>query len=151
MAYKESVTQGILGLSIVQSLLAGLGFLVMGVPAAGLWAFLCLIFGIVQIGAMPIIIGVAIYVFSTVDTLPAIVFLVWSIAIGLIDNIFKPILFSRGVNVPTAVIFVGAIGGLLSMGIVGLFLGAVVLALSHSLFLIWLSEEKSESVNSKGK
>ena len=64
---------------------------------------------------MPVILGVAIYVMSTVDTLPGIVFLIWSIAIGLIDNIFKPILLSRGVDVPMAVIFIGAVGGFLAL------------------------------------
>lgn len=136
----QSVTQGILGISIIQSLLAGLGFMVMDVPAAGLWAFFCLLLGIIQVGAMPVILAVAIYVMSTADTLPGIVFLVWSVGIGLIDNIFKPIILSRGVDVPMAIIFVGAIGGFLTMGIIGLFLGAIVLALSHSLFLMWLAE-----------
>ena len=139
----QSVTLGILGLSIIQSLLAGIGFMVMSVPAAGFWAFLCLLFGIIQVGALPVILGVAIYVMSTVDTLPGILFLVWSIGIGVIDNIFKPILFSRGVDVPMLVIFIGAIGGLLSMGIIGLFLGAVVLALGYSLLVKWLAEAES--------
>lgn len=141
----QSVTLGILGLSIIQSILAGIGFMIMSVPAAGFWAFLCLLFGIIQVGALPVILAVAIYVMSTVDTLPGIIFLVWSIAIGLIDNIFKPIIFSRGVDVPMAVIFVGATGGLLSMGIIGLFLGAVVLALGYSLFVMWLAEAEPNS------
>jgi predicted PurR-regulated permease PerM len=135
-----SVTQGILGIAIIQSILAGLGFVVMGVPAAGLWAFLCLLLGVIQVGAMPIILAVAIYVMSTVDTLPGIIFLIWSIAIGLIDNIFKPILLSRGVDVPMVVVFIGAIGGFISSGIIGLFLGAVILVLSYMLFISWLND-----------
>lgn len=139
----QSVTQGILGVAIIQSLLAGLGFIVMGVPAAGLWAFLCLILAVIQIGASPILIPVAIYVMSTVDTLPGILFLLWSIGVALSDNVLKPILLGRGVDVPMAVIFVGAIGGFISMGIIGLFVGAVIMALSYSVFIMWLSGDKA--------
>ena len=141
----RSVTQGILGIDILQSSLAGLGFWIMDVPAAGLWAFLCLLLGVIQIGPMPVILAVAIYVMSTVNTLPGIVFLVWSIGIGLIDNILKPLLLGRGVDIPMPVIFVGAIGGFLNMGIIGLFLGSIVLALSYSLFLMWLGDEPEKN------
>jgi len=138
------VTQGILGVAIIQSLLAGLGFMVMGVPGAGLWAFLCLLLGVIQIGAGPVLIPVVIYVMSTADTLSGILFLIWSLAVLASDNILKPLLLGRGVDVPMAVIFVGAIGGFLSMGIIGLFVGAVVLALSYSVFLMWLTDGEVE-------
>lgn len=141
----QSVTQGILGVAIIQSLMAGAGFLVMGVPAAGFWAFLCLLLAVIQIGPAVILVGVAVYVFDTADLLPAVLYIVWSVAVALIDNFLKPILLGRGVDVPMAVVFVGAIGGFLSMGIIGLFLGAVVLALSHSLFLVWLNSDDSEA------
>jgi predicted PurR-regulated permease PerM len=137
-----SVTQGILGISIIQSIVAGLGFMVMGVPAAGLWAFICLLLGVIQVGGMPIIMAVAIYVMTTVDTLPGIVFLIWSIGVSLIDTIFKPILLGKGVDVPMAVVFVGAIGGFVSGGIIGLFLGAVIFVLSYMLFTSWLNDSK---------
>ena len=122
----RSVANGILGVAIIQSLLAGLGFMVAGVPAAGLWALLCLILSIAQIGIFPIMIPVIIYLFYTADTFTAVAFLIWSIPVSLIDNILKPILLGRGVKTPMAVIFIGAIGGLLSSGIIGLFIGAVI-------------------------
>ena len=81
--------------------------------------------------------------FSSIDTMPAVVFSVWCMAVSLVDNVLKPILFGRGVEVPTLVIFLGAIGGMLTMGIVGLFLGAVVLALGFELFRAWLEEPNS--------
>jgi len=136
----QSVTLGILGVALLQGLLAGIGFMVMDVPAAGLWSFLVLVLAVIQIGPAPIMIGVAIYVFNTADLAPALIYMVWSIAVGLIDNILKPLLLGRGVNIPMAVVFVGAIGGFLSMGIIGLFLGSVVIALSYSLFTLWLAE-----------
>jgi predicted PurR-regulated permease PerM len=135
----RSVTRGILGVALIQSLLAGLGWLVVGVPAAGLWALLALIMGVVQIGIVPLSIPILIYVFFNVDTLTFLLFLVWSIFVGSIDNVLKPMLLGRGVDVPMVVIFVGAIGGFLSSGIIGLFVGAVVLVLGYKLFLAWLS------------
>ncbi|MCP5419692.1 MAG: AI-2E family transporter [Gammaproteobacteria bacterium] len=139
----RSVTRGILGVAIVQALLAGLGFLVADVPGAGLWALLCLLLAIIQVGPTLILIPVAIYVFSTANTLFAIVYLIWSVFVGVVDNILKPLLLGRGVDVPMLVIFVGAIGGLLSMGLIGLFVGSIILVLSYKLLLAWLGEEPS--------
>ena len=125
---------------MIQSLLIGLGFLVMGIPGAGLWALLCLILSVIQVGPFPVVLPALIYVFSTADLVPAVLFLIWSIFTGSIDNILKPILLGRGVEVPMAIIFIGAIGGFISSGIIGLFVGSVVLVLSYKLFLAWLAE-----------
>jgi predicted PurR-regulated permease PerM len=144
----RSVTRGILGVALIQSTLIGLGFLAMGIPGAGLWALLCLILSVVQIGPFPVVLPVLIYVFSTADTVPAVIFLIWSIAAGSIDNILKPILLGRGVEVPMAVIFIGAIGGFISSGIIGLFVGAVVLVLGYKLFLAWLENLPENQVAS---
>lgn len=134
----RSVTRGILGVALIQALLAGLGFMVMGIPGAGLWALLCLLLSVVQIGVIFVNLPIVLYVFSTADPIPAVLFLIWSIFVTLIDNILKPIVLGQGVDVPMAVIFVGAIGGFLSSGIIGLFVGAVVLVLGYKLFLAWL-------------
>jgi predicted PurR-regulated permease PerM len=139
----RSVANGILGVAVIQSLLAGLGFMVAGVPAAGLWALLCLILSIAQIGIAPILIPVIIYLFYTADTVTAVAFLIWSVPLTLLDNILKPILLGRGVKTPMIVIFIGAIGGLLSSGVIGLFIGAVILSLGYDLFLLWLDDNSS--------
>lgn len=136
----RSVTRGILGVAIIQSLLAGLGFMVMEIPGAGLWALVCLLLSVIQIGILPITLPIVIYVFSTADTVPAVLFLIWSLFIGTLDNILKPILLGRGVEVPMLVIFIGAIGGFINSGIIGLFVGSVVLVLSYKLLLAWLDE-----------
>ena len=141
----RSVASGILGVAVIQALLAGLGFLVAGVPAAGLLTLICLLSGVIQLGVVIVLIPVAIYLFSTADTTVAVAFLAWAILIAPIDNILKPLLLGRGVDVPTLVIFVGAIGGFLSSGIVGLFLGAVVLALGYTLFLTWLRQDDAQA------
>lgn len=142
----RSVARGILGVALIQSLLAGLGFLAAGVPAAGLLAMLCLLLAVVQIGPGIVLIGAVIYVFAQGDTVVAIIFLVWSVFVGLLDNVLKPLLLGRGVKVPMAVIFIGAIGGLLTAGIIGLFVGAVVLAVSYTLFVAWLNERDRPAV-----
>jgi predicted PurR-regulated permease PerM len=134
----RSVTRGILGVAFIQATLAGLGFLVMGVPGAGLWALVCLVLGIVQLPMGIVQIPAVIYVFVTAQTLPAVLFLIWNVLIMPVDSVLKPILLGRGVKVPMAVIFVGAIGGAISFGILGLFVGAVVLVLAYKLFLAWL-------------
>jgi predicted PurR-regulated permease PerM len=124
---------------VIQALLAGVGMLVAGVPGAGIWALLCLILATVQIGVAPILIPAVIWMFATGDTFAAVLFLAWSIFILVVDNILKPILLGRGVDVPMAVIFLGAIGGMLMSGIIGLFIGAMVLALGYKLFQAWLA------------
>ncbi|HHH40108.1 MAG TPA: AI-2E family transporter [Sedimenticola sp.] len=136
----RSVARGILGVALIQSLLAGLGFLVAGIPAAGVWALVCLLLGVVQIGILIVLIPMVIYLFNTADTTTAVLFLIWCIPVGLMDNILKPILLGRGVKVPMLIIFMGAIGGFLSAGIIGLFIGSVVLTLGFGLFMAWLRE-----------
>jgi predicted PurR-regulated permease PerM len=137
----RSVTRGVLGVAVIQSLLAGLGFAVVGLPGTGIWALLCLISATVQLGVGPIVIPAVIYVFATGSTLTAVLFLIWSVIVLLLDNILKPLLLGRGVDVPMLVIFLGSIGGMLMMGIVGLFIGAVVLALGYKLLQGWMKLE----------
>lgn len=145
----RSVARGILGVAIIQSLLAGLGLMVAGVPAAGLWALLCLLLGVAQIGIFVVLVPVIVYLFNTADTVTAVGFLIWSIPVGLIDNVLKPILLARGLKTPMVVISLGAIGGFLTSGIIGLFVGAVVLALSYEVFLVWLNQgmQQTDTMN----
>ena len=142
----RSVASGILGVALIQALLAGLGFLVAGVPAAGLLTLVCLVFGVIQLGVVIVLVPVVIYLFSTADTVTAVGFLIWAILVAPVDNILKPILLGRGVDVPMLIIFVGAIGGFLNAGIIGLFIGAVVLALGYKLFLAWLAQGSTSDI-----
>lgn len=136
----RSVVQGILGVALVQATLAGLGFGVAGVPGAGLWALLVLVAAVIQLPVVLVMVPPILYALSSIGGLPAVLLVVWCVVVGLLDNFLKPILFGRGVEVPSLVIFMGAIGGMITMGIVGLFLGSVVLALGYALFMAWLSE-----------
>jgi predicted PurR-regulated permease PerM len=137
----RSVTLGILGVAVIQTLLAGLGFLVVGVPGAGLWALLVLILAVVQLPTILILGPIIVYVFATASTVIAVMFAIWSLLVGMSDAFLKPLLMGRGVDVPMLVIFIGAIGGFIASGIIGLFVGAIILALGYKLFLLWLNEE----------
>jgi len=134
----RSVTFGIIGVAIIQSACATLGFLVVGLPTVGLWAVIFLIAAVLQVGVVALVPAV-IYVFATATTTKAVIFLIWCIIVALMDNVLKPILLGRGVAVPIAVVFLGAIGGFVAMGIIGLFVGAIVLSVGYKLFLAWLN------------
>jgi len=141
----RTVVKGILGVAFIQSVLFGIGMIVAGVPAAGLWVILSLILGIVQIGIFPVSIPVMIYVIATGDTFTVVAFLIWSLLISPLDNILKPILLGRGAVVPMAIIFIGAIGGFIQSGLVGLFTGAIIFSVGYKLFQFWLDENKPET------
>jgi len=140
-ATMRSVARGVLGVAMIQAFMAGLGLVLVGVPFAGLWTVVGLILAILQIGVGFVMLPAVFYVFSTNDTLPAVLFLIWAIFTVTIDNFLKPILLGRGVDVPMAVIFMGAIGGMLMSGIIGLFVGAILLALGYKVFLAWLDTQ----------
>jgi len=92
---------------------------------------------VLQIGAL-VLIPAVIYMFAIASATKAVIFLVWCIIVGLMDNVLKPLLLGRGVAVPIAVVFLGAIGGFIAMGIIGLFVGAIILSVGYKLFLAWL-------------
>lgn len=138
----RSVASGILGVALLQGLLCGMGFLVAGVPAAGLLTIICIIFGVVQIGVVIVLIPVTIYLFSTASITTAVAFLIYAIIVAPLDNILKPILLGRGVKLPMVVVFIGAIGGFIRYGIIGLFIGAVIFTLGYGLLIAWLYPER---------
>jgi predicted PurR-regulated permease PerM len=139
----RSVTTGILGVAFIQSILAGLGFLIAGLPGAGLWAVVFLIAAVLQAGVL-VLIPAVIYMFTTASVTTAAIFLVWCVFVALIDNVLKPLLLGRGVEVPTVVVFLGAIGGFVALGLIGLFIGAIVLSVGYKLFLAWVHRGADE-------
>jgi predicted PurR-regulated permease PerM len=136
----KSVAQGILGVAIIQSLLGGLGCLVVGVPGAGLWALLIMLLAVVQLPTILVLGPIIVYVFTTSSTMIAILFAVWSVLVGISDAFLKPLLLGRGVDVPMLIVFIGAIGGFITSGIIGLFVGAIVFSTGYKIFLAWLTE-----------
>lgn len=135
----RSVTFGILGVAAIQSVLAAIGFLVVGLPAVGLWSVIFVFAAVVQAGIL-VLVPAVIYLFVVGSTIKAVIFLVWCIFVATIDNVLKPLLLGRGIAVPVVVVFLGVIGGFVAMGIIGLFVGAIVMSVGYKLFLAWLGE-----------
>ena len=134
----RSVAQGVLGVAIIQAVAAGLGMFIMDVPGWGLWTLLLLVLAVAQLPPLLVLLPVIIYVFSVASTTPAIIFAIYSLIVSASDGFLKPIFLGRGMETPMLVILLGAIGGMITAGIIGLFIGAIVLALGYELFLEWL-------------
>lgn len=137
----RAVAQGVVGIAFIQMLLVGIGLVVMGVPGAGILALMVLLLGITQLPILLLTLPVVIYVFAT-DGVSAstIIFAIWTMLAGLSDNVLKPLLLGRGVSVPMPVILIGALGGMLTNGIIGLFIGPVLLAVGYKLFMSWVAQ-----------
>lgn len=140
-----NVTKGVLGVAIIQALLVGIGFLLAGIPYAGVWALLVMILAILQLPAIIVVFPVIVYLFSTTTTGAAIAWTVYLLLAGLSDNVLKPVLLGKGAPVPMLVIFLGVIGGFMMSGFLGLFTGAIILSLGYKLFLSWLNTESDDS------
>jgi len=139
----RSVVQGILGVALIQALASVILLIIFNVPLPGLWALFVLILATVQLSPLLILGPISIYVFSVLDTVPATVFTVLAVLISISDGFLKPLLLGRGVDIPMLVVLLGAIGGMLAFGILGLFVGAVVLAVSYKLMMAWLHADNS--------
>ena len=141
----RSVSMGVIGVAFIQALLLGIGFLWADVPAAGLLAILVLIFGIAQIPAVIFSIPVIAYVWWSGDsTLSNVFFTIYFLVAGFADNVLKPLFLGRGVDAPMPVILLGALGGMVSAGLIGLFVGAVFLALGYVVFMDWIADGEAE-------
>jgi predicted PurR-regulated permease PerM len=138
----RAVAQGVVGIAFIQMLLIGIGFIVMGIPGAGLLALAVLLIGIMQLPATLITIPVIIFVIMTQGVSTAtIVFSIYEFVAGLADNVLKPLLLGRGVAVPMPVVLIGALGGMVTGGVIGLFIGPVMLAVGYQLFWRWVKDQ----------
>ncbi len=134
----RSVAQGVIGIAAIQAIFAAIGLVLIGVPAAALWSLLVLVLAIAQLPSLIVLGPIIIWVFSVNDTMPAVIFMIYSVLVGIRDTFLKPLLLGRGMDIPMPVILVGAIGGMIYAGIIGLFVGAIILALGYSVFIRWL-------------
>ena len=141
----RAVSQGVIGVAIIQSLLAGIGFKLAGIPGAGLLAFMVMILTIVQIGAAIVMVPVIIWVWIDKDFTTALLLTVFLGIVGILDNILKPLLMARGLTTPTVVILVGVIGGTLAHGIVGLFIGPIILSVAWELTVAWIRTDRADA------
>ena len=136
----RSVVQGVIGIAVIQTFFLSIGMFVVDLPAAGIITIIVLIVCIIQLPPLLVMIPIIIYVFSVTDTVTAVIFAAWSILWSLADMFLKPMLLGKGVDVPMLVILLGAIGGMMLGGPVGLFVGSVVLALAYKIFIAMLIE-----------
>ena len=134
----RSIAQGVIGIAIIQALLSGLGMYIMDVPAWGLWSLFILVLAIAQLPPLLVLGFVIAYVWTAAETTPAVIFTIYALIVSGSDSFLKPLLLGRGLKTPMLVILLGAIGGMLMSGIIGLFIGAVILALGYELFMEWL-------------
>jgi len=143
----QNVTKGILGVAMIQSTLAGIGFIVAGVPLAGLWILICLVLSTIQVGIMPVSVGVIIYIWGAAEPLTATLLTIWMILVGISDNVLRPILMGKGAPAPMLIIFIGSLGGFMTSGFIGLFTGAIVLSLGYKLFIGWLNTNETPEIS----
>ncbi|MGB5455643.1 MAG: AI-2E family transporter [Gammaproteobacteria bacterium] len=137
----RSIAQGVIGIAMIQALLSGLGMYMMDVPAWGLWSLFILVLAIAQLPPILVLGFVIAYVWSVSTTTPAVIFTIYALIVSGSDSFLKPLLLGRGLETPMLVILLGAIGGMLMSGIIGLFIGAVILALGYELFMEWLDRD----------
>lgn len=141
VATVRSVLQGVVGVAAIQTTLIAIGLVVADIPGAALWSAMVLVLAIAQLPALLVVAPIIVYVWSTSDTTTAVIFTVYQLLAGASDNILKPLLMGRGLDIPMPVILIGAIGGMMASGIIGLFVGAVILSFFYKLFGLWLAQE----------
>jgi len=127
----------VIGVAFVQALLCGIGFFVIGVPGAGLLSLVAMVFGVLQVPVVLITLPAIIWAFSAETMTVAIIFTIWEVISGLSDAALKPLMIGHGLEVPMPIILIGVIGGVIAYGLVGLFIGAVLLAVGYVLFREW--------------
>lgn len=136
----RNLARGVIGLSLLQALLAGVGFIVAGVPAAGFLSFLILLVGIIQVDALIVIIPVIAWSWIKMDAAMALIFSAYMIPVGLLNNLLRPFVMAHGLKTPMLIIFLGVMGGILVHGVIGVFVGPIVLAIGWELLKAWTSQ-----------
>jgi len=138
----RAVALGVLGVAFIQAIVIGLTMMVAGIPFAGALALVLLVLGIAQVPALLVTLPVIAYVWvsGNYDTGAAVVYTVLLFIGGMLDNVLKPLLLGRGVDAPMPVVLLGALGGLATSGILGMFIGATLLTLGYQIFMWWVAE-----------
>ena len=145
----RAVAQGVIGVAFIQAILVGLALLLTGVPFAGVLAAICLVLGIAQVPALIVTLPAIVYVWASGDysNASAIAYSVLLIVVGMMDNVLKPLMLGRGVEAPMPVVLLGALGGMATAGILGMFLGATLLALGYQILMRWVASDPDAAVS----
>lgn len=145
----RSVSRGVIGIAFLQAVLAGAGFLVAGIPAPGVLAFLALLLGIIQIGPTILIVPIVIWSWTAMDAVHALAFTTYMALVSVMDNVLRPLLVARGLTTPMPVIIIGVLGGAIAYGIVGLFFGPIVLSVAWAVLVAWVQGGGDSVVGAK--
>jgi predicted PurR-regulated permease PerM len=138
----RGVALGVVVTALVQSLLAGLGLWVSGVPRPGLLLAVSFVLSVAQIGPLPVLLPAVIWLYWSGDIGWGSGLLVWTVFVGTMDNFLRPVLIRRGVDLPLLLIIPGVIGGLIGFGVIGLFVGPVMLAVTYTLLEAWIRDDR---------
>jgi predicted PurR-regulated permease PerM len=141
----RAVAQGVIGVAFIQAILCGLALLVAGVPWAGVLALIVLVLSLAQVPALIVTLPAIVYIWSSgnYSNVAAIAYTVVLFVSGLADNVLKPLMLGKGVDAPMPVILLGALGGMATAGILGMFVGATLLALGYQLFMGWVTANQN--------
>jgi predicted PurR-regulated permease PerM len=141
----RGVAMGVVVTAVLQSVLGGIGLAVVGIPAATLLTALMFLLAIAQVGVVPVLLPAVAWLFWSGATGWGVALLVWTVFVGTMDNVVRPWLIQRGADLPLLLIFAGVIGGLFAFGLVGIFIGPVVLAVTYTLVKVWMAEASDRS------
>jgi predicted PurR-regulated permease PerM len=141
----RNVAYGILGVAMIQTILMGLGLVLAGIPLAAVWIVIILVMTIAQIPVLLFNIPLIIYLFAFMNPLSAVLWGIYFLVAGMLDNILKPLFMGKGLDVPMLIIFLGALGGFIAFGFIGLFLGSIILAMAYKLYQTWVASEGAKA------
>lgn len=147
----RSVSRGVIGIAMLQSLLAGVGFIAADIPGAGLFTFLVLLLGVAQVGCAILLIPMIVWYWLTRDASAALLFTLYMVPVGFVDSVLKPFAMGHGSQTPMVVIFIGVLGGTLAHGLIGLFIGPIVLAVGWELLAVWMRDEAGRGAFVQGE
>jgi predicted PurR-regulated permease PerM len=139
----RGVALGVIGTAFIQALFAGIGLGIAGVSYAAILTAIMVVLGIAQVGAMPVLVPAVIWLYWTGHPGMGTFLLIWTVFTAMLDNVVRPVLIRRGVDLPILLITAGVIGGLIAFGAIGLFVGPVVLAVSYTLLVAWIHADES--------
>jgi predicted PurR-regulated permease PerM len=137
----RGVALGVIVTALVQSIIAGIGLWLAGVPRPGLLLAIIFVLAVAQLGPLPVLLPAVIWLFWSGDIVWGSVLAVVTVIVAIVDNVLKPVLIKRGVDLPLLLIVAGVIGGLIGFGVVGLFIGPVILAVTYTLLESWVRED----------
>ena len=137
----RGVALGVVVTALAQSILAGIGFAIAGVPFAAVLTAVCFMLAIAQIGPLLVLVPAIVWLYWGGQTGWGTFLLLWGLVVGTMDNVMRPILIKKGADLPLLLIFIGVVGGLTSFGIIGIFVGPVVLAVAHKLLSAWVDDD----------